>query len=197
LLTNLGKKKKKKKKKLYWIKIGGSLALKNESKNPWKWVKKNAKKKKTIINLLRSLILLKIITMNYYYYYYFFFFFFTNENLKALHFYYKFLVSDSSGHSLSKEFWKDFDTPKNLENPRPQEWEINQDKNNEEICKEISSTPNFKDYGPGIPVEFFKVLIPSKDDSEESSKNNKNMSSGFKCFKAIINCIWNGDFPKL
>ena len=45
-------------------------------------------------------------------------------------------------------------------------------------------------------MEFFKALIPSKDDSEGSSDNNSNISSGFKCLKALINRIWNGDFPK-
>jgi len=38
----------------------------------------------------------------------------------------------------------------------------------------ISSTPNFKACGPdGISMEFFKALIPAKDDSEESSENNR------------------------
>ena len=39
-------------------------------------------------------------------------------------------------------------------------------------------------------MEFFK------DDSEGSSDNNCNISSGFKCLKALINRIWNDDFPK-
>ena len=41
-----------------------------------------------------------------------------------------------------------------------------------------------------------KALISGKDDLEESSENNRNVSSGFKCLKAIINRIWNGDFQK-
>jgi hypothetical protein len=45
-------------------------------------------------------------------------------------------------------------------------------------------------------VEFFKVLIPCRDDLEESSKNNSNISFGFKCLKTLINHIWNGGFPK-
>jgi hypothetical protein len=45
-------------------------------------------------------------------------------------------------------------------------------------------------------MEFFKDLIPCKDDSEESSDNNNNTSSCFKCLKALINRICNGDFPK-
>ena len=65
------------------------------------------------------------------------------------------------------------------------------------ICKAISSTSIFKACGPdGIPMEFFKALIPCKDDSEGSSDNNNNISSDFKCLKALINRIWNGDFPK-
>jgi len=43
-------------------------------------------------------------------------------------------------------------------------------------------------------MEFFKALIHC--DSEESSENNSNISSVFKCLKALINRIWNGDFPK-
>jgi len=44
----------------------------------------------------------------------------------------------------------------------------------EEISEAISSTPNFKTCVPdGIPIEFFKALIPRKDDSEESSENNR------------------------
>jgi len=43
---------------------------------------------------------------------------------------------------------------------------------------------------------FIKTLILYKDDSEESSDNNSNISSGFICLKALINRIWNGDFPK-
>jgi len=50
------------------------------------------------------------------------------------------------------------------------------------FAKQSSSTPNFKPCGPdGIPMEFFKALIPCKDDSEGSSDNNSNISSGFKC----------------
>jgi len=45
-------------------------------------------------------------------------------------------------------------------------------------------------------MEFFKALIPCKDDSEGSSDNNSNISSGFKCLKVLINGIWNGVFPK-
>jgi len=45
-------------------------------------------------------------------------------------------------------------------------------------------------------MEFFKALIPGKNDSEESSEYNSNISSGFKCLKILINHIWNDDFPK-
>jgi len=48
----------------------------------------------------------------------------------------------------------------------------------------------FKADGPeGIPMEFFKALIPCRDYSEKSSDNNSNISSGFKCLKALINRI--------
>ena len=43
----------------------------------------------------------------------------------------------------------------------------------EEISEAISSIPNFKVCDPdGIPMEFFKVMTPGKDNSEESSENN-------------------------
>jgi len=42
----------------------------------------------------------------------------------------------------------------------------------------------------------FIALIPCKNVSEESNDNNTNISFGFKCLKALINRIWNDDFPK-
>jgi len=41
-----------------------------------------------------------------------------------------------------------------LRSPRQQEWEINQGINDEVISEAISCGPD------GIPMEFFKVLIP-------------------------------------
>jgi len=121
----------------------------------------------------------------------------TDEKLKAWHSHYKFLRSDSSDHSLSKDYWKDFDTQRNLGSPRQQEWDINQGISDEELSEAISSMPNFKTCSSDdIPMEFFEVLIPGKDDSEGSSEDSSNISSGLKCLKALINCIWNGDFPK-
>ena len=84
----------------------------------------------------------------------------TDEKLKAWHSHYKFLGSDSSGHSLSKDYQKDSGALRNLGSPRQQEWNINQGIRDEEISETISSTLNFKACGPdGIPMEFFKVLI--------------------------------------
>jgi hypothetical protein len=55
-----------------------------------------------------------------------------------------------------------------LGSPRQQERDINQGISDEEISEAISSTPNFKACSPnGIPMEFFKALIPCKYDSEE------------------------------
>jgi len=52
--------------------------------------------------------------------------------------------------------------------------------------------------GPdGILMEFFQILIPGIHDSEKSSENNSDISSGFKCLNSLINHIWNFDFPKL
>jgi len=39
----------------------------------------------------------------------------SDEKLKAWHSHYKFLGSDSSGHSISKDFWKDSDVLRNSE----------------------------------------------------------------------------------
>jgi len=88
-----------------------------------------------------------------------------------------------------------------LGRPRQQEWDINQGKSDEEICKAISSTPNFIKLVVLMVFQwkFFKALIPCKDDSKGSSDNNSNISSGFKCLKALINGIWNRmvNFPKI
>ena len=82
-------------------------------------------------------------------------------------------------------------------------WEIQGNKNGKltkilamkKLAMRIWSTPNHKACGPdGISMEFFKALIPGKDDSEEYRENNSNITFGFKCFKALINSIWNGDF---
>ena len=77
----------------------------------------------------------------------------TDEKLKAWYSHYKFIGSDSSGHSLSKDYWKDSDALRNLGRPRQQEWNISQGISDEEISEAISSTPNFKACGPdGIPI---------------------------------------------
>ena len=178
----------RKKEYLYWIKRGWSLALKNDSRKVWKWVKKNEK-----INNQSFTVSLPIKNNNNNNE----FISSADEKLKTWHSHYKFLGSDSSGHSLSKDFWKDSDTLRNLGIPRQQEWEINQGISDIEISKAISSIPDFKACDPeGIPMEFFKALIPCKNDSEESRENNSNISYGFKCLKALINRIWNGDFLK-
>ena len=115
----------------------------------------------------------------------------TDEELKAWHSHYIFLGLSSSGHSLFKDYWKDSDALRNLGSPRQKEWDINQGICDKEVSEAISSMPNFKACGPdGIPMEFFKALIPCKDNSEESSENNSNISSGFKCLKAFINSIF-------
>ena len=58
-----------------------------------------------------------------------------------------------------------------MRSPRQQEWEINQRISDEEICEQISSMPNLKACSLyDILMEFFKALIPCKDDSKESSK---------------------------
>ena len=106
-VTNLGKKEY-----LYWIKIGCSLALKNDSKKAWKWVIKNAKINNQsftvshpIKNNNNELVSSK------------------DEKLKAWYSHHKFLGLDSLGHSLSKDYWKDSDALRNFGSPRQQEWE--------------------------------------------------------------------------
>jgi len=46
----------------------------------------------------------------------------------------------------------------------------------------------------GFQWNSSKHLIPDKDDSEESSDNNSNISFDFKYFKALINRTWNSGF---
>jgi len=54
------------------------------------------------------------------------------------------------------------------------------------FAKQISFTPNFKACGPdGMPMEFFKALIPCKNDSEGSSNNNSNISSDLKMSQSL------------
>jgi len=80
-----------------------------------------------------------------------------DKKLKVWHSHYKFLGSDSSGHSLSKDFWKDSDALKIFGSPRQQEWEIDQGISDKKISEAISSTPNFKSFGPDIiPMKIFQ-----------------------------------------
>jgi len=77
------------------------------------------------------------------------------------HSHYKFLGSDSSGHSLSKDFWKDSNVLRNLGTPRQSTRirEIYHDISDEEISETIWSTSNFKACdSDGIPMEFFKAF---------------------------------------
>jgi len=50
-----------------------------------------------------------------------------------------------------------------LGRPRQQEWDINQGISDEEICKAISSTPNFKACGPDMVFQWnsskFRFLV--------------------------------------
>ena len=94
------------------------LALKNNGRKVWKWAKKKCKNKKKN----QSFIVSHLIKAN------------NNElmssvdeKLKTWYFHYKFLESNSSNHRFSNDFWKDSDEVLNLKNPRPHEWQINQD----------------------------------------------------------------------
>jgi len=83
---------------LYWIKIGCSLVLKNDSRKTWKLGKKKKKKKKkknsnqsfTVSHPIKNNNN-KLVS-------------FTDEKLKTFHSHCKFLSSDSSGYCLSKDF---------------------------------------------------------------------------------------------
>jgi len=83
---------------LYWIKIGCSLVLKNDSRKTWKLGKKERKKKKkknsnqsfTVSHPIKNNNN-KLVS-------------FTDEKLKTFHSHCKFLSSDSSGYCLSKDF---------------------------------------------------------------------------------------------
>jgi len=107
-------------------------------------------------------------------------------------------LSDDSDHRRSKDFWKGSDTHRNLETQSQLEWEISQDKSDEEISEAIPSTTNIKSCSPDeIPMEFFKALIPWYTWFKRIlMKIIVNISSGFKYLKALINRIWNDDFPE-
>ena len=61
----------------------------------------------------------------------------------------------------------------------------------DEIKEAICDTSNYKASDPdGIPIEFYKALIPSDDD------NNNNVSShGLNFIHSLYKRIWNGEFP--
>jgi hypothetical protein len=49
----------------------------------------------------------------------------------------------------------------------------------------------------GIPMKFFNILVPDKDDSEESDEHNKIIFNiDLNCLKALINRTWFGDFSE-
>lgn len=100
--------------------------------------------------------------------------------------------------SLSRDFWKDADTLWNFGTPKVTRMgKLTKVLAIKKISEAIASTPNFKSCGPdAMSMEFFKVLIPGKGESEESSEYNSNISSGFlKYLEDLIHRIWNGDFP--
>ena len=97
---------------LYWIKIGCSLALKNDRRKAWKWIKKNAKINNQFFTVSHSIKNNnnELVSSK-------------DEKLKAWYSHHKFLGLDSLGHSLSKDYWKDSDALRNFGSPRQQEWE--------------------------------------------------------------------------
>jgi len=89
---------------------------------------------------------------------------------------------------------KDSNAHMNFGSPRQNNHYINQHINDLEINEANLSTSTFKACGPdGNHWNSSKLWLLDKDDSEEFSDNKSNISSGFKCLKALINSIWNGN----
>jgi len=120
----------------------------------------------------------------------------TEEQLVIWHGHYKKHASDLSGLSLSFDYWYETPSDSRFIFPRLAEWDINQEITVEEVKSAILSTPNFKASDPdGIPIEFYKALIPPEN-SSDNSENTNAPSYGINCLLLLFNRIWNGDFPK-
>eukprot|EP00833_Pecoramyces_ruminatium_P003122 jgi/Orpsp1_1/1177154/evm.model.c7180000060391.1 len=160
---------------LHWISIGCNLAIKNDHKGTWNWIKKSAKSgilnqpvKDSEGNLVFS----------------------TDDQLHVWFNHYKNLASDFSHCSLYKPYWFNPAFRFIFKPWRNKAWDINQEISRDEIQKAILSIPNFKASGPdGIPIEFFKAMV-----YQDNPNDNSNV--GYNFLFLLFNRIWDGDFPK-
>ena len=163
---------------LKWIIIGCKLAIINDHKGTWNWIKRTAKTgtlntattqavKDADGNLVFS----------------------TDDQLKVWYEHYKNLALDSSHYSLYKPYWWNPFRKKLWSYFTHSTWPINHEISREEIRDAILSVPNFKASGPdGIPIEFYKAIV-SKDIPEDNSNH------GYNFLHLLFNKIWDGDFP--
>ena len=108
-----------------------------------------------------------------------------NDQLNRWAEHYKDLSSDSTGHSLNRQYWNSIFPHQN-----PISWDINDPISLSEIRNTVLSMRNNKAPGPdGIPIEFYKSFFSNPDPEAESSHPAK-------CLEIIFNKIWNGSFPK-
>ena len=146
----------RKKERQHWIDIGCKLAIKNDHKGTWNWIKKtiksgelNAPTNQPVKDSDGNLV------------------FSTEDQLKVWYNHYKNLASDFTHRSLYKPFWSNPAWKSFLPIRKHKTWNINQEISREEIQKAILSIPNFKASGPdGIPIEFYKAIV-YKDNPED------------------------------
>ena len=163
----------------HWIASGCEYAKSHNPRKAWQWIKRTAKVGKPASNSSHPIkdkngnLVIS-----------------SKEKLKVWHDHFKKLASDPSGISLSLDYWSESAENEFLISSRNDEWDINQDISIDEIKFAILSTPNYKASGPdGIPIEFFKAVVPKGENSESSSP-------GINCLHLLFNRIWNGDFPE-
>lgn len=166
-------------KRQHWINIGCNLAMKNDHKGNWNWIKKTAK-----TGTLSSTTLQPVKDPNGN------LVFSTDDQLKVWYDHYKNLTADKSHRSLYKPFWYNPVWKKLLLFRKHKSWNINQEITRKEIQDAILSIPNFKASGPdGIPIEFFKAIVCKKNPDDNSNH-------GYNFLHLLFNNIWDGDFPE-
>jgi len=168
----------RKEERLHWINIGCKLAINNDHRGTWNWIKKSAKT--GILNAPTSQPI-KDDNGDIAYS--------TKDQLEVWFKHYKLLASDPSYDRLNKPFWSSPRLKKLFKFLIHKTWNINQEISREEIREAILSIPNFKASGPdGIPIEFYKAMV-----SEEIPEDNSNY--GYNFLYLLFNRIWDGDFP--
>ena len=167
----------RKKEYQHWIEIGCKLAIQQNGRKSWNWMKNTAKiRKNTNFNHPLKNENNQLISS-------------TEDQLKVFHDHYKNLASDPQGTSLSRNYWKNSYIPKQISVEDHCEWDINQEISKEEIKEAILSTPNYKASGPdNIPIEFYKAMLPNG--------SNSSGNSGLDSLHNLFNKIWDGDFPE-